>query len=270
MDIKPIETVYNGYRFRSRLEARWAVFFDAMGIEYEYELEGLEVDGVRYLPDFYLPEFRCLFEVKHGGIFDNGVPEESWRNSDDYKKIMAITETVKLRNDNQNFDYIILASGSPFDCITGKSDCGLLFNGIVGFITYSKDDDANAPDIVPLTEIDGLTHWGHIPVAFEELIVPDGERVVFFGKKSYKDFSDSEGNHEVVPIGKRCASLGSLVHGIVPRYRGEPLFNPNTFESAGYIAVDTQSSKGSPLYSACIKARQARFEHGEKPNTGGH
>ena len=28
--IKAIETVYNGYRFRSRLEARWAVFFDAL------------------------------------------------------------------------------------------------------------------------------------------------------------------------------------------------------------------------------------------------
>lgn len=25
--IKPIETIYNGYHFRSRLEARWAVFF---------------------------------------------------------------------------------------------------------------------------------------------------------------------------------------------------------------------------------------------------
>jgi hypothetical protein len=39
MDIKPIETRYNGYRFRSRLEARWAVFFDTLGIEYQYELE---------------------------------------------------------------------------------------------------------------------------------------------------------------------------------------------------------------------------------------
>ena len=29
MEIKPIETHYKGYRFRSRLEARWAVFFDA-------------------------------------------------------------------------------------------------------------------------------------------------------------------------------------------------------------------------------------------------
>ena len=43
MEIKPIETVYNGYRFRSRLEARWAVFFDTLGIEYEYEKEGYEI-----------------------------------------------------------------------------------------------------------------------------------------------------------------------------------------------------------------------------------
>lgn len=53
MEIKPIETIYNGYRFRSRLEARWAVFFDALGIEYEYEPEGFELpSGRRYLPDF--------------------------------------------------------------------------------------------------------------------------------------------------------------------------------------------------------------------------
>ena len=26
---QPIETMYRGYRFRSRLEARWAVFFTA-------------------------------------------------------------------------------------------------------------------------------------------------------------------------------------------------------------------------------------------------
>lgn len=54
-DIKAIETIYNGYRFRSRLEARWAVFFDALGIEYEYEPEGFSLDyGIRYLPDFAL------------------------------------------------------------------------------------------------------------------------------------------------------------------------------------------------------------------------
>lgn len=65
MDIKPIETFYNGYRFRSRLEARWAVFFDAMGIKYLYEPEGYRLsDGTCYLPDFYLPEMQEFFEVK--------------------------------------------------------------------------------------------------------------------------------------------------------------------------------------------------------------
>lgn len=61
---KPIETHYNGYRFRSRLEARWAVFFDALGIKYEYELEGFELAGGRYLPDFWFPELRLWAEVK--------------------------------------------------------------------------------------------------------------------------------------------------------------------------------------------------------------
>lgn len=65
MTIKAIETEYNGYKFRSRLEARWAVFFDAAGIEYQYEPEGIETsDGEKYLPDFYLPELETYVEVK--------------------------------------------------------------------------------------------------------------------------------------------------------------------------------------------------------------
>lgn len=64
-DIKPIETAYNGYRFRSRLEARWAVFFDALGIKYEYEPEGYTLqDGTKYLPDFFLPDQNYYIEVK--------------------------------------------------------------------------------------------------------------------------------------------------------------------------------------------------------------
>lgn len=53
MTIKAIETEYNGYRFRSRLEARWAVFFDALGVKYEYEPDGFVLpSGRKYLPDF--------------------------------------------------------------------------------------------------------------------------------------------------------------------------------------------------------------------------
>lgn len=50
--IKAIETKYKGYRFRSRLEARWAVFFDELQIPWKYEHEGYDLDGLYYLPDF--------------------------------------------------------------------------------------------------------------------------------------------------------------------------------------------------------------------------
>jgi hypothetical protein len=62
--VRVIETVYNGYRFRSRLEARWAVFFDSLGIEYEYEKEGYVLPSGNYLPDFYLRELDLYVEIK--------------------------------------------------------------------------------------------------------------------------------------------------------------------------------------------------------------
>lgn len=53
--IKPIQTEYRGYLFRSRLEARWAVFFDACGVDWAYEPEGYDLGGgIYYLPDFLL------------------------------------------------------------------------------------------------------------------------------------------------------------------------------------------------------------------------
>lgn len=70
--IKPIETYYNGYRFRSRLEARWAVFFRAVGLEYQYEPEGFEMGGICYLPDFYIPSIDRWFEIKGKAL---SVPE---------------------------------------------------------------------------------------------------------------------------------------------------------------------------------------------------
>lgn len=74
--IKPIETIYNGYRFRSRLEARWAVFFDEASIDYQYEPEGFVLkDGTKYLPDFYLPTFKAFVEIKHGNLDENAKEE---------------------------------------------------------------------------------------------------------------------------------------------------------------------------------------------------
>jgi hypothetical protein len=64
-DLKAIETRFDGHRFRSRLEARWAVFFKEMKFRYEYELEGYQLPGGgAYLPDFFLPDFNVHVEVK--------------------------------------------------------------------------------------------------------------------------------------------------------------------------------------------------------------
>lgn len=70
--IQAIETRYAGCRFRSRLEARWAVFFDQSRIKWEYEPQGLNVsyrltrrEGTfSYLPDFWLPDLALWAEVK--------------------------------------------------------------------------------------------------------------------------------------------------------------------------------------------------------------
>lgn len=63
MTIQPIPTWYAGCYFRSRLEARWAVFFDALGIPWQHEPEGFETPTGRYLPDFRLL-FGLWIEVK--------------------------------------------------------------------------------------------------------------------------------------------------------------------------------------------------------------
>lgn len=63
------ETYFNGIKFRSRIEARWAVLFDAIGITYQYEPEKFNLpNGDVYIPDFYLPNMNpgpgVYFEVK--------------------------------------------------------------------------------------------------------------------------------------------------------------------------------------------------------------
>jgi hypothetical protein len=65
--IKPIETVYGGYRFRSRLEARWAVFLDVLHARWVYEPEGYQLRTGPFLPDFWLPDSKLWLEIKPDG-----------------------------------------------------------------------------------------------------------------------------------------------------------------------------------------------------------
>lgn len=63
-EIKAIETPYRGITYRSRTEARWAVYLDELRISYDYEPEGIDLGGEWYLPDFWLPQPGVWLEVK--------------------------------------------------------------------------------------------------------------------------------------------------------------------------------------------------------------
>jgi hypothetical protein len=60
--IKAHPTKYNGVQYRSRLEARWAAFFDMIGWKHEYE----PIDLPGWSPDFLLHghSSKILVEVK--------------------------------------------------------------------------------------------------------------------------------------------------------------------------------------------------------------
>lgn len=82
--IAPLETRYGGCRFRSRIEARWAVFFTKLDIPWEYEAQGFEVGRHRlqYLPDFYLPKQGLYVEIKPG--FADQVDPEGVRRWEEF------------------------------------------------------------------------------------------------------------------------------------------------------------------------------------------
>lgn len=68
---KAMEVLYSGKVFRSRLEARWAVFLDLLGVNWDYEPCHYEIGpDLYYLPDFYLPDHQTWLEVKGAPFMD--------------------------------------------------------------------------------------------------------------------------------------------------------------------------------------------------------
>ena len=109
--IKAIETRYAGCRFRSRLEARWAVFFDALKIEWEYEKEGYDLGELGYyLPDFWLPQVNMWAEVKAAEF-----------SVDEGKKVYAL-------HGGTGFPVLMLVGGPDFLTYDATDGCDYLFN----------------------------------------------------------------------------------------------------------------------------------------------
>jgi hypothetical protein len=97
--IKAIETSYKGYRFRSRTEARWAIWLDAMGIKWDYEYEGYNLGSAGYyLPDFLIQlpwrshDIAIMGAIKgFGEFFFEVKPYENVEYND---KHAALTKTL--------------------------------------------------------------------------------------------------------------------------------------------------------------------------------
>ena len=224
MEIKPIETVYNGYRFRSRLEARWAVFFDALGIKYEYESKGYEVDygehgTIKYLPDFYFPYWDVYGEVK---------PSKS-----------------KLYESEEKISCCIDYGSTPLSK-------GVL---ILGQIPYYKNWYEEGCDGMIMPHFAFFWHESGVNSGMATILKSEyGTPQLIAGDFGF-DYLDTESAPKlprIDPIPEELYFM-SMVCGC--EYKG-----------FRWLLNDQEVKEASErLHKAFLKARQARFEHSEKP-----
>ena len=217
-EIKPIETFFKGDRFRSRLEARWAVFFDALGIEYNYEQQGYRMsNGDCYLPDFYLPNSNYYVEVK--GFNDHLF--------EDISRINQFVLEAKTA--------VLILSNVPYD----PNSKGLFWFPL---LFYS----ARCGGIV------------------------DGCRV-FFGKDEDHGYIQSDfyvGCHSRVylntDVKPKYGDVNKKFFNDIQPIFGSQLDEEENKEEGCYLIKDCFEDVLLPVEAALQKARQARFEHGEK------
>lgn len=135
--MQAIETKYNGILFRSRLEARWALYFDIKKIRYFYEYEGYKLDdNLLYLPDFYFPDFKHHAEVKPFSF-----------SHEEFIKAWKLVEQTRIP--------IILLSGPPevtvYPRISNEANSGWVETDENGNIIY----EGNFPRLATSLEMCG-------------------------------------------------------------------------------------------------------------------
>lgn len=220
-EIKAIETMYNGYRFRSRLEARFAVLMDALGISYEYELEGYRLpNGKMYLPDFYLPQFDYYVECK--GYSDHWV--------DDVKKALNFTVCKKTN--------IMFVADIPFS----KYSRGVYYFASAHF--------------TPL-----YSYYDHMSCGSVYFETYNGSNAIIRDGRWDLDYDDFRRMPlcQVNDLTESCIEYFDMVMKAIPAKQ----------DTTGWESVKRISEKDCDyMNSAFLKARTARFEHGETPKRG--
>lgn len=152
MPIQAIETLYKGYRCRSRLEARWLYFLDLIGMRYEYEPQGFCADGIWYLPDIYIPAYHTFIGVKNESVYeDEDLRAEARRKIEaicgaclEYAGVIVYGDPLTSRCESYCFLSSEMCSGTDwvpvfFEYIRDDkaSGAGICYNGEVLMRTYA-------------------------------------------------------------------------------------------------------------------------------------
>lgn len=103
-----IETVYKGRSFRSRLEARWAVFFDFLGWKWEYE----PCDFSGWIPDFVIVGKHTVYvEVKPVVSLPQDVVEKI-DSSECKDEVLIVGMTIPVGSTERSFGWMREVNGS--------------------------------------------------------------------------------------------------------------------------------------------------------------
>lgn len=132
-EYKAIETVYGGVRYRSKNEAKWALFFDLVGICYEYEpVTVTGMYGIKYRPDFWFPEYGRFAEVKSSdeGIHNPKMAQKleaaiDWNSTEVSKGLLLLGNfpfDVRVLHASLLIDYLFCNKGVCLGCATIKED----------------------------------------------------------------------------------------------------------------------------------------------------
>nr|CAG4718530.1 unnamed protein product [Naegleria fowleri] len=87
-------TIHMGYCFRSKLEAKWAKFFESCSIPFFYEPYTFKLrDGTEYTPDFYLPLQNFWIEIK-----------PHYPTEEERVKAQLLADLLNSSNSNENLE----------------------------------------------------------------------------------------------------------------------------------------------------------------------
>jgi hypothetical protein len=228
--IRAIETRYDGCRFRSRQEARWAVFLNHLKIPWRYEPEGFDLgEAGLYLPDFLVypnTDRAFWFEVKGQSP-----------SSEERKKTSALSVATGLPS------YLYFAEVQ----VPASQD-------LQQMTSWREYYPAGEMDWVWMGErgwqwVEG--HPGAVPAKWELVHQIVGT--------AYKFNQDGSGRYEASPWWwTECPHCGRVVlklHGQV----GACPIHPDA------EITYPQFAHATPRLQAAYKAaKSARFEHGEK------